>query len=108
MKKKSNRNKPDTPPSKIQVGDKVKFDSSQSEVYPYDVPENNEDGIVQLLTINVALNQLMGVELEMALVKFSKVSRLIYIEHLTVIESASKESINSIVYEDLNNDSNIN
>lgn len=75
----------------IQVGDKVKFISSNSEMYPYWVPETDEVGKVRAITIHRQFQLLMGIELEMALVRFeeSNMDRLIYLEDLIVIERGS-------------------
>ena len=107
--------KPDTPQVKFGIGDKVRFDSSQSEVYSYEVPETNEIGIIQLLSLNIPLNQLLGVEMEMALVRFDSEStevqmeRMIYLEHLKLIERGSgKITGEASSAQDPYNQSNVN
>ena len=106
--KEVNSSKPTKNQVPFQVGDKVRFDSSQAEVYSYEVPETNEIGTVQLLSLNIALNQLLGVEMEMALVRFQTMERMIYIEHLTLIETGDGTIEEASSVQDHYNNSQIN
>lgn len=73
-------------------GDLVKFNSSSSEMYPYDVPETDEHGTVKFITINKPMQLALGVDLAMAMVEFKEYNRLIYIEHLSLISKGTKGS----------------
>lgn len=72
---------------KFQINDIVRFDSSLNETYPYEVPETDELGIIVDLMLNKTFQLTMGIELEMALVKFteSKYEKMIYTSDLTLI-----------------------